>query len=330
MTFPLWAWAAFTCFVLAVLALDLFVLHRSAREVSLREAGLWSAIWVVFGVGFGVLLWAWRGGGTAQAYLAGYLIEKSLSVDNVFVYAVIFSMFAVAPRYQHRMLMYGILGALGMRAVFITSGAALLGTFHPTVYLFGALLLYTAIQTLRPGGREVRPDQNVAVRVLRRVIPVTGQPRGQRFIVREDGRWLATPLLVALVAVETTDVIFAVDSIPAIFAITTDTFVVFTSNVFALLGMRSLYFLLAGAARRFRYLQPGIGVILAGVAVKMLLTDIYATPIWAAPAFVAAVLSAVAALSLRDASRSPARTCPRAGARPARQVAGRDQRGVRS
>lgn len=299
MNFPLWTWVAFVAFVVAMLCLDLFVLHRQAHEVSLREAGIWSAVWVALALGFWGLLWAWRGGDTADAYLAGYLIEKSLSVDNLFVFALIFSMLAIPPRYQHRVLMYGIVGALVMRAGFIAGGAALLDAFHAAIYLFGALLLYTAWNVLRHGGGEVRPERNLALRAIRWAMPSTERFHGQRFLVREERHWVATPLLAALVLIETTDVVFAVDSIPAIFAVTRDVFVVFTSNVFAILGMRALYFLLAGAARRFRYLQPALGIILAGVGVKMLLSDVYEVPTWASLAFIGAVLAVGVALSVR-------------------------------
>jgi len=304
MTVPLWAWAAFVAFVVTMLALDLFVLHRRAHQVSLTEAGAWSAVWIALGVGFGGLLWVWRGGDTAQAYLAGYLIEKSLSLDNVFVFTVIFAMFAIPLRYQHRVLMAGIIGALCLRAAFIAGGAALLHSFHVIVYVFGAVLLWTAIRMLRSGG-HLGPGRGLP-RVIQRVLPTTGQLHGQRFLVREDGRWLATPLLAALIVVEAADVIFAVDSIPAIFAVTTDTFVVFTSNVFALLGLRALYFLLAGAVGRLRYLRPGLSVILAAAAVKLLLSDVYTIPVWVSPAFILAVLAVVAVMSLWDTRTRPA------------------------
>ena len=310
MTVPLWAWAAFVAFVVAVLALDLFVLHRRAHEVSLTEAGAWSAVWVALGLGFGGLLWAWDGGDTAQAYLAGYLIEKSLSLDNVFVFTVIFAMFAIPLRYQHRVLMAGIIGALGLRAAFIAGGAALLHSFHVIVYVFGALLLWTAIRMLRSGG-HLQPGRGLP-RVIQRVLPTTSQLHGQRFLVREEGRWLATPLLAALIVVEAADVIFAVDSIPAIFAVTTDTFVVFTSNVFALLGLRALYFLLAGAVGRFRYLRPALSIILAAAAAKLLLSDVYTLPVWVSPAFIVSVLAVAAVLSLWDARARPA-AGPRTG-----------------
>ena len=313
MTVPVWAWAAFLAFVIAMLALDVFVLHRRAHEVSLREAGVWSAVWIIIGLGFGGLVWAWAGGGTAQAYLAGYLIEKSLSVDNVFLFAAIFSAFAIPARYQHRVLMFGIIGALLMRAAFIAAGISLLEAVHPVIYVFGAVLLVAAFNMLR-GGTHAPPEHSRVLRWLRRWLPVTGQLHGQRFVLRDGGRLLATPLLLALVVVEVTDAIFAVDSIPAILAVTTDPFVVYTSNVFALLGMRALYFLLAGAASRLRYLRPGLAVILAAVAVKLLLADVWEFPAWSAPAFITAVLAVAAAASLRDnrrARRAPEACSPR-------------------
>jgi tellurite resistance protein TerC len=317
MSVPLWAWAAFVASVVAMLALDLFVLHRRAHQVSLTEAGAWSAVWVALGIGFGGLLWAWRGGDTAQAYLAGYLIEKSLSLDNVFVFTVIFALFAIPPRYQHRVLMAGIIGALCLRAAFIAGGAALLHSFHAVVYVFGAVLLWTAIRMLRSGD-HLHPGRGLP-RVIQRILPATDQLHGQRFLVREGGRWLATPLLAALIVVEAADVIFAVDSIPAIFAVTTDTFVVFTSNVFALLGLRALYFLLAGAVGRLRYLRPGLSIILAAAAVKLLLSDVYSIPVWVSPAFIIAVLAVVAVMSLWDArTRRPSPPRPRPAAAPGR------------
>ena len=309
MTVPLWGWALFVAFVIAMLALDLFVLHRRAHEVTVREAGIWSAVWIALGLGFGGLVWAWAGGGTAQGYLAGYLIEKSLSVDNIFLFAAIFSALAVPARYQHRVLMYGIIGALLMRAAFIAAGISLLDAVHPVIYLFGAVLLVAAVNMLRGGTEQAQAEPRV-LRWLRRRLPLTAEPRGQRFLVREHGRRLATPLLLALLVIETADVIFAVDSIPAVLAVTTDPFVVYTSNVFALLGMRALYFLLVGAAAKLRYLRPGLAIILGGVAVKLLLSDVAEFPPWSAPAFIIAVLAVVAAASLaagrRDRAPQPA------------------------
>jgi TerC family integral membrane protein len=297
---PVWVWVAFAAFVVAMLVLDLLVLHRRAHEVALREAAIWTAVWVTIGLGFGGLLWLWQGGDTGQAYLAGYLIEKSLSLDNIFVFAVIFAAFAIPARYQHRVLMLGIVGALVMRAVFIVAGVRLLESFHLVIYVFGAILLIAAVKMMRAEPAP-RPERNRAVRALRRVLPTTEQLDGQRFLVRDGGRLLATPLLLALIVIETTDVIFAVDSIPAVLAVTTDPFVVYTSNVFALLGMRALYFLLAGATAQFRYLRPGLAVILAAVAAKLLLADVVTVPAWASPAFIAIVLAVVAVLSIRHA-----------------------------
>jgi tellurite resistance protein TerC len=306
LTVPLWAWAIFLAFVIAMLALDVFVLHRDAHEVSLREAGIWSAVWIAIGLGFGGLVWAWQGGGTAQAYLAGYLIEKSLSVDNIFLFAAIFSAFAIPARYQHRVLMFGIIGALLMRAAFIAAGITLLEAIHPVIYVFGAVLLVAAFNMLRGEG-HVAPQDSRVLRLVQRRLPVTDRLHGQRFVARDGGRLFATPLLLALIVVETTDVIFAVDSIPAILAVTTDPFVVYTSNVFALLGMRALYFLIAGAAGKLPHLRPGLAVILAGVAVKLLLADVVKFPAWSAPAFIIAVLAVVAAVSLRDNRRARVR-----------------------
>ncbi len=312
---PAWGWAAFAAFVVAMLLLDLLVLHRRAHEVALREAAIWTAVWVMIGLGFGGLLWLWQGGGTAQAYLAGYLIEKSLSLDNIFVFAVIFAAFAIPARYQHRVLMLGIVGALVMRAGFIMAGVRLLESFHPVIYFFGAVLLVAALKMLR-SEPEPQPQRNLAVRALRRVLPATERLHGQRFLVRDGGRLLATPLLLALLVIEATDVIFAVDSIPAILAVTTDPFVVYTSNVLALLGMRALYFLVAGATAQFRYLRPGLAVILAAVAAKLLLADVVAVPAWASPAFIAAVLAVVAVASIGHAVATETTIMPNASARP--------------
>jgi tellurite resistance protein TerC len=249
-------------------------------------------------------VWAWAGGGAAQAYLSGYLIEKSLSVDNIFLFAAIFAAFAIPARYQHRVLMYGIIGALVMRGAFIAAGITLLDAIHPVSYVFGAVLVVAAVNMLRqPGEGHGMPANPRVLWLLRRVLPVTDRIVGQRFLVRAGPRLVATPLLVAMVVVEFTDVMFAVDSIPAVLAVTTDPFVVYTSNVFALLGMRALYFLLAGAAARLRYLRPGLAVILFAVAVKLLLADVVSFPAWSAPAFIALLLAVVGVASARDGRR---------------------------
>jgi tellurite resistance protein TerC len=273
-------WGAFVAFILAMLAIDLFIFHRDAHEVSFREAAIWSGVWVAMGLGFAGFLWIWQGPAVTGEYLAGYLIEKSLSVDNIFVFALIFGYFAVPSRYQHRVLFWGVVGALVFRAVFIAAGAALLENFHWTIYVFGAFLVITGIRMARSSEAHVDPANNPVLRVFRRVVPVTDDYDGQRMVTRRAGRWMATPLLAVLVIVETTDVVFAVDSIPAIFAVTDETFLVFTSNAFAILGLRALYFLLAGMIGRFRYLRFGLAAVLAFVGAKMLLADVWKPPIW--------------------------------------------------
>lgn len=276
-----WVWIAFVAFIVGMLAVDLFIFHRDAHTVSMREAGAWSAVWVTLGLAFGVVVWASWGAQAGGEYFAGYLIEKSLSIDNIFVFALVFGYFSVPTEYQHRVLFWGVLGALVFRAIFIAAGATLLENFHWTIYVFGAFLVFTGIRMALQRNEHVDPGKNPVLRLFRRVVPVTDGYRGQHFTVREAGRWLATPLLAVLVVVETTDIIFAVDSIPAIFAVTDETFLVFTSNAFAILGLRALYFLLAGMIGRFRYLKIGLAAVLVVVGIKMLITDVYKVPIWA-------------------------------------------------
>ena len=296
---PVWLWVAFVAFVLLMLAVDLLA-HRGERTPSMREAGAWSALWVVLALAFGGILTLWQGREIGSAYLSGYLIEKSLSVDNVFVFALVFAAFNIPQRSQRRVLTYGVLGALILRAIFIAGGAALLDAVHFTIYLFGALLLVTAFKVLRSHGQQaVAPERNLVLRGFRRLVPMTPELRGDRFVVRKAGRRYATPLLAVLLVIETADVLFAVDSIPAIFAVTTDTFVVFTSNVFALLGMRALYFLLAGAAERFRYLHVGLGIILGFVGVKLVMSDVWHPPTWSTLVVIAVVLGVTFGVSLR-------------------------------
>lgn len=279
-----------------MLVIDLLA-HRRAHVVSIREALGWSSIWLSLGLGFGVVVWLSQGGTAGGEYFAAYLVEKSLAVDNVFVFALLFSYFAVPPQYQHRVLFYGVLGALVMRAGFIAAGAVLLERFHWIIYVFGALLLLTGIKMARHREFEVHPDRNPMVRLTRRLVPMTTEYHGQRFWIRQAGRWLATPLLVVLVAVETTDLVFAVDSIPAVFAVTSDPFLVFTSNAFAILGLRALYFLLAGAMHRFTYLRYGLAAILVFVGAKMLLTDLYKIPIWISLSVIIALIGGAIAAS---------------------------------
>ncbi len=283
-------WIVFNAFVLGMLALDLLVFHRKAHAVSLREAFTWSVVWISLALIFNLGIYYLWGSEKAMEFLAGYLIEKSLSVDNIFVFIMIFSYFAVPPMYQHRILFWGILGALIMRAIFIAAGAALLSAFHWIIYIFGGFLIITGIKMFFAGDEKIEPEKNPAVVLLRRWMPITNDYQGQRFFVRIDGRLWATPLFVVLLVIETTDVIFAVDSIPAIFAITLDPFIVYTSNIFAILGLRALYFLLAGILEMFRYLKVGLSFVLCFVGIKMMIVDFYKIPIAVSLAVVAGIL----------------------------------------
>ena len=299
----LWLWIGFTLFVLAMLAVDLFVLHREAHEVRLTEAAVWSVVWVVVALTFNVGVFSFMGREAALEFLTGYLIEKALSVDNIFVFVLIFSYFGVPLRFQHRVLFWGILGALAMRGAMIGAGTYLIQQFHWIIYVFGALLVFTGVRMATQNERAIKPEANPVIRLVRRLMPVTNIDQGQRFFVREAGphgrpRYVATPLFVVLVLVETTDLIFAMDSIPAIFAVTQDPFIVYTSNVFAILGLRALYFLLAGIIHRFHYLKLGLSVVLVFVGAKMLITDVYKVPIGLALGVVALVLGASIIASL--------------------------------
>ena len=286
----LFLWVIFNVFVLGVLALDLLVLHRKAHAVSLRESLAWSCVWVSLALLFALGVYFVRGEEKALEFLTGYVIEWSLSVDNLFVFLVIFSYFAVPPLYQHRVLFWGILGALVLRAIFIGTGTALLANFHWMIYIFGGFLVFTGIKLLFAGEEKIEPEKNPAVRLVRRFINVTPDYQGQRFFIRRDGALWATPLLLVLVVVETTDVIFAVDSIPAIFGITLDPFIVYTSNVFAILGLRALFFLLAGVMDMFRYLKVGLSFVLCFVGAKMMIVDFYKIPIGISLGVVAGIL----------------------------------------
>ena len=284
-------WIGFNLFVLAMLALDLGIFHRKAHAVTVREALVWSAVWVALALLFNMGVYFWRGPKPALDFLTGYLIEKSLSVDNIFVFLLIFSTFRVPPQYQHTVLFWGIVGALLMRALFIAIGVTLIQTFHWVVYIFGAFLLLTGIRmAIQQEERDIDVERHVVLRLLRRFLPITERYEGGKFFVRRGGRTFATPLFVVLLVVETTDVIFAVDSIPAILAITVDPFIVYTSNVFAILGLRALYFALAGLAHRFHYLHYGLAAILVFVGIKMLLVDVYKIPIGIALSVVAGIL----------------------------------------
>jgi tellurite resistance protein TerC len=291
-------WAGFIGFVLVMLALDLGVFNRRAHEIRMREALIWSVVWITLSLLFGAWIWHHFGAVRGLEFLTGYLLEKALSVDNLFVFIVLFSYFAVPVKLQHRVLFWGILGALVMRAIFIVAGAALIHRFHWIIFVFGVFLVFTGIKLLRHRGGEMHPERNPVLRVFRRLVPLTTDYRGARFFVREGGRWLATPLLMVLVVVEATDIVFAVDSIPAIFAITTDPFIVFTSNIFAILGLRAMYFLLAGMMGRFRYLKVGLGLVLVFVGIKMLLADVVELPVVVSLGVIATLLGGSIAVSL--------------------------------
>jgi tellurite resistance protein TerC len=293
-----WLWGGFTAFVLAMLALDLGVFHRKAHEVRFREALAWSAVWVALALAFNALIWAWFGPAKGLEFLTGYLIEKALSVDNVFVFLVLFSYFAVPAAYQHRVLFWGILGALVMRAVFIAAGAVLIAKFHWIIYVFGGVLILTGIKLFLQRNEQVHPERNPVLRLFRRVVPTTPEYNGQRFTLVKHGRRYATPLLAVLVLVEATDLVFAVDSIPAVFAVTTDPFIVYTSNIFAILGLRAMFFLLAGVMDRFRYLKPGLAAVLVFVGAKMMITGVYKIPIALSLGIVATILAVAIAASL--------------------------------
>jgi tellurite resistance protein TerC len=267
----IWLWVGFNVFILAMLALDLGVFHRKSHIVSLKESLTWTGVWVVLALLFNVGVWHYAGSTKALEFFTGYVIEKSLSVDNVFVFALLFSYFAVPPTYQHKVLFWGILGALIMRAIMIAAGAALITKFAWIIYVFGGFLILTGIKMIVKREEEIHPERNPVVRWFKKLMPVTPEYRGDKFFVRENGIRMATPLFVVLLLVEFTDLIFAVDSIPAIFAVTKDPFIVYTSNVFAILGLRSLYFALAGVMDKFHYLKIGLGVVLAFVGVKMIL-----------------------------------------------------------
>ncbi len=300
---PLWLWVSFLVGVVVLLIVDLLVLHREAHEISMREAAITSAAWVALGVGFVFAVWAVLGGTAASQYITGYVIEKSLSVDNVFVWAVIFSYFGVPGKYQHRVLFWGIFGALVLRAIFIFAGVALLERIDWLLFVFGGLLLVTAVRVATHETGEIHPERNPVLKLVRRVVPVTSDYHGQRLFAREGARILATPLFIVLVLIEATDVVFAVDSVPAILAISRDTFVVFSSNALAILGLRALYFLLAGAQHRLRYLNRGLGVILFYVGVKMIASEWVHIDTMLSLGIIAVVLTITIVASLRASAR---------------------------
>jgi tellurite resistance protein TerC len=304
----IWLWIGFNLFVLSLLALDLGVFHRHAHKVSIKEATIWSVVWITISMVFNLGLYffwdkvspnsSYSYSEAALAFFTGYLIEKSLSVDNIFVFVLIFTFFAVPAIYQHRVLFWGILGALIMRGALIVVGAVLLKEFHWIIYIFGAFLIFTGIRMAIHRNEEMHPEQNPVVKLLRRIIPVTENYEGDHFFIRRAGKLMATPLFLVLLIVESTDLIFAVDSIPAIFAVTNDPFIVYTSNVFAILGLRSLYFLLAGVMDKFYYLKLGLSVVLTFVGTKMVIVDIYKIPVGLSLGVIASILAIAVVASL--------------------------------
>ena len=302
---PLAAWVALVGVIATLLLVDLLLVHRTPHVISFREAAIESAVWVALGISFVGVLLVWQGGPAAGEYFAGYLIEKSLSVDNVFVWAVLFSYFAVPAKYQFRVLFWGVFGALVMRAIFIFAGVALLERFDWILYVFGAFLLFTAVKIARHSGAEIHPEHNPVLKLVRRFVPTSSEYDGQKLFTASNGKRLATPLFTVLVLVEATDVVFAVDSVPAILAVSREPFIVFASNAFAILGLRSLYFLLAGMAGKFRYLNVGLGFILGFVGLKMMLANVYHLPVAISLAVIAGILATSIWLSVRADRRNP-------------------------
>lgn len=299
MAVELWVWVGFVAFIVAMLLIDLLVFHRRAHVVSIREALAWTAVWIVLAVLFGAGVWLLLGPAKGLEYYTGYVIEKSLSVDNLFVFFLIFSYFSVPKRDEHKVLFWGILGALVFRAIFIFLGVALIEQFHWVLYIFGGILIFAAVRMVVVPEREIHPERNPVLRLFRKFVRVTPGYVEDKFLVRLKGLWFATPLLVVLVVVETTDIIFAIDSVPAIFAITTDPFIIFTSNAFAILGLRALYFALENALQRLRYLHYGLAAVLAFVGAKILVSDFYKVPVEYALAVVGLILLITIVFSLQ-------------------------------
>ena len=285
------AWIGFSALVLAMLALDLGVFRRKSQEISLKEALTWSAVWIGLALVFNAGIYHWLSGEKALQFFTGYLVELSLSVDNLFVFLLLFGYFRVPDQHRHKALFWGILGALVMRAVFIAAGIALIARFHWIVYVFGALLVASGIKMTFQRDKEIHPERNPVLKLFRRFVDVTPSYEGGRFFVKQQGRILATPLFLVLVLLESTDLVFAVDSVPAVLAITNDPFIVFTSNVFAILGLRSMFFALEGVMKRFHYLQYGLSAVLVFVGAKMLLAGLYKIPTWVSLLLIASILS---------------------------------------
>ncbi|WP_146900277.1 TerC family protein [Adhaeribacter aerolatus] len=291
-------WIGFNLFVLLMLALDLGVFNRKAHVVSVKEALTWSAVWISLSLVFNVLVYYWFGEHKAVEFLTGYVLEKTLSVDNIFVFVLIFKYFQIPSMYQHKILFWGILGALLMRVIFIFAGVALIEKFHWTIYLFGVFLIYTGYKMFTEKDKEMEPEKNPVIRFFRKIIPVTNQLEGDKFFVKQAGKLHATPLFLVLILIEVSDLIFAVDSIPAILAITQDQFIVYTSNVFAILGLRSLYFALAHVIHRFVFLSTGLAIILIFVGLKMVMIDVFKVPTFISLLVIAFIITVSIVFSL--------------------------------
>ena len=296
---PLWFWIAFHVGVFIVLAIDLVGFNRKAHVVSIREASIWSIVWVLLSLSFNLLVWRLKGPGAALDFFTGYLIEYSLSVDNIFVFVLIFTYFQVPRMYQHRVLVWGIIGALVMRGLMIWLGVALVARFHWILYIFGAFLLITGLRMMFSKGEEIDLESNFVLKFCRKWMRITPEYHGQQFIVNIDGKRLLTPLALVIVVINIMDLVFAVDSIPAVFAITQDEFIIYTSNICAVLGLRSLYFVLAHIIDRFIYLKTGLAIVLSFVGIKMILADVYHVPNWASLAVIISVLAVTIIASMR-------------------------------
>ncbi|HEX6981833.1 MAG TPA: TerC family protein [Balneolaceae bacterium] len=298
-------WTLFTLFIFAMLVVDLVVFNRESHEISIKESLTWTGVWITLSLLFGVGVYYYMGADTALDYYAGYLIEYSLSVDNIFVFLLVFTYFKVDPKYQHKVLFWGIFGALVFRFAFIFAGAALLERFHWLIYIFGTFLVYTGIKLAREKDKEIHPEQNPLLKLARKMFPVTNEYHGDNFFIRQSGRLVATPMFIVLIMIETTDIVFALDSIPAILAITTDQFIVFSSNAFAILGLRALYFSLSGVMKLFHYLHYALSAILVFVGIKMLISEFYHVPTPYALGFIVLALATSVIASIMNPEDAP-------------------------
>lgn len=317
---PVWFWIAFHLGVFAVLAIDLFGFNRKPHVVTIREAAIWSGVWVLLSLGFNLLVWQLKGRDDALDFFTGYLIEYSLSVDNIFVFVLIFTYFKVRRKHQHRVLVWGIIGALIMRGIMIWLGVALVDRFHWILYVFGAFLLITGIRMLTSKGEEINLEHNIVLRLCRRWMRVTPEYHEERFLVKQEGVWMLTPMMLVLIVIDIMDLVFAVDSIPAVFAITQDQFIIYTSNICAILGLRSLYFVLAHVIDRFIYLKTGLAIVLGFVGAKMIAAKFVHLPNWVSLGVIVTVLGITIIASMRATRARPKRRAATEALPPVRKV----------